>query len=827
MEHTALRSPAQRGSAVELLNELRQPILIELSRTLRRSLAGTIDDLLERLLKEGSWQARQAIDEALDLLRHGREGIEQNFDRAIADIWIRHIGGGGAGATAGMQPAGGIRLGTGGFSAGGLGALALVDDSAMGDQLIVGRIAARSRRRMDEEQVDGLRARFAALLERDWFADNDYPIAPDLVFEALKKALSEFGQARVVLFLLEAFEPRISADLSALYGDLNQRLIRAGVLPEIRYQIAKTPGQGGGGAAGAGAPAGRPGGEDSEALVARLRAAVAQQRGGDGAGAGSGSAGAGTGAGGGSGASGASGTSGASSASYAMPESGTPAGARMANDAVSALVTQLDQRIVAAQGSATRYLSDPGRFASPQMQPAPPSDQLMAALTTLQAAPPVAGQAGESPASAAKAASTAVAREHGSPLERLIIETVSLVFEHVYEDEEIADAIKQELLRLQVVAFKAALIDPSFFARPDHPMRQFIDRIAEIGSDPDFDTGADSPLVEDIAALVTWVLASFDCDLSLFETALARIVDIIEAESGRRTERLAKIAVAAHKADELERVRSSVRAGLTAALTDDTPEFVCRFVSEAWTEVVARIESGAEYAPFDSSRARRAVEALLWSIAPKAPTEIPALAAELPQLIADLSRGLSFIALSGAERELFFSELLAWHGATIEDAKRIGRLSAVPAPAPAAASSGPAAARAGVAVPSSGAGQATSLSATRTPVVPAIAKPASSVGVGATERAGTPGRATIEDAVQALGLSNGAEVELTAPNGERKRFKVGWMSPSRSVFIFSRYPRDHWTARRAVLNTLLAQGRIRLVAKVSGTGRAIESLKQR
>ena len=53
------------------------------------------------------------------------------------------------------------------------------------------------------------------------------------------------------------------------------------------------------------------------------------------------------------------------------------------------------------------------------------------------------------------------------------------------------------------------------------------------------------------------------------------------------------------------------------------------------------------------------------------------------------------------------------------------------------------------------------------------------------------------------------------------------MSPSRSVFIFSLYPRDHWTARRAMLNALVAQGRIRLVAKGSETGRAIESLKSR
>jgi hypothetical protein len=53
------------------------------------------------------------------------------------------------------------------------------------------------------------------------------------------------------------------------------------------------------------------------------------------------------------------------------------------------------------------------------------------------------------------------------------------------------------------------------------------------------------------------------------------------------------------------------------------------------------------------------------------------------------------------------------------------------------------------------------------------------------------------------------------------------MSPTRSVFIFSRYPRDHWTARRPILNGLLAQGRIRLVSRGSQTGEAIETLKSR
>ena len=78
-----------------------------------------------------------------------------------------------------------------------------------------------------------------------------------------------------------------------------------------------------------------------------------------------------------------------------------------------------------------------------------------------------------------------------------------------------------------------------------------------------------------------------------------------------------------------------------------------------------------------------------------------------------------------------------------------------------------------------------------------------------------------------LGLTNGTEVEVAAANGEVKRFKVGWMSPSRSVFIFSRYPRDHWTVRRPILNALLSEGRIRLVNRLSQTSIAIESLKSR
>ncbi|MGE0803186.1 MAG: DUF1631 family protein, partial [Lautropia sp.] len=283
--HALVKAPQPVArSGTDILNAIRQPVLLELSRALRRAFAGTIDDLLARMLEETSWDERQSIGDSLDLLRNGREAIEARFDQACAETWVERTTSarseptdaaagrkpGGASpmfAVAAAGPAGAAPAGEAGTSPPRGLTLSLIDDSLMSQQLQVGRIAARSRRRMDDDQVDGLRARFGALLGRDWFADNEYPIAPDLVFEALRKSLIEFGQTRAVLYLMEAFEPKISADLITLYADVNQRLIAFGVLPEIRYRIAKA--DGGSGSGHPGAPADAVPGDPAAAAAAR------------------------------------------------------------------------------------------------------------------------------------------------------------------------------------------------------------------------------------------------------------------------------------------------------------------------------------------------------------------------------------------------------------------------------------------------------------------------------------------------------------------------------------------------------------------------------
>ena len=89
MEATATAPTRYARSGSDLLNEIRQPVLTDLSRALRRAFAAVIDEMLEQLLREKDWDKRQSIDDGLDLLRNGREGIEIRFDRACTESWDR------------------------------------------------------------------------------------------------------------------------------------------------------------------------------------------------------------------------------------------------------------------------------------------------------------------------------------------------------------------------------------------------------------------------------------------------------------------------------------------------------------------------------------------------------------------------------------------------------------------------------------------------------------------------------------------------------------------------------------------------------------------
>jgi hypothetical protein len=367
-----------------------------------------------------------------------------------------------------------------------------------------------------------------------------------------------------------------------------------------------------------------------------------------------------------------------------------------------------------------------------------------------------------------------------------------MVFDYIYADKRLADVVKQQLLRLQVVAIKAALIDRSFFARRQHPMRRLIDRISEIAADPDAGLEADAPLARGIESVVEWVLLNFDQDLATFDEARERIDALAADEAVRRAERIAKVTREAERAEAVAHARLLARARIADRLDAETPEFARQFLDEWWSLVMAEAQVDGLTAAIGFDEAVSIAEGMIWSVAPKAPEEVPKLAALLPKLINGLMRGARMAAMPDERREAFFNDLLKGHTRAIEAAKLT---------AAAAASRKPSNLR----MRPDGRIQFA-------PIVPTAASAPPE-----------PPQAEARS-MRLADLRRGDAIELDAGGGDWRTFKLAWISPAQRLYVLSRFPDEARSLDRAQLAALFDGGRARMAETTSPLERAIESI---
>jgi len=640
--------------------------------------------------------------------------------------------------------------------------LALVSEDAIEDRLQLDRLVERARGRIDPDEELGVCARLGALLERDWFEPSRHPLAPDGVFDALSTVLGELLPPSGVRGpLLAALETPLSPSLGALYAAINHRLRGAQVLPRITPRVAPR-----------GAPHGGPQSEPSD--EARRSGPPAR-------------------------------------ASVAEPppvSGGLPAGGPLL--ALQRAIGDVLAGRGAGHAQIARLLSDPATFASADLAVTPAGQPLVASLTALQRGPVPAGGAGMLPELVRQAS------EHGSPLDRVTVEIVSMVFDYIYADRRLPDPVKQQLLRLQVVAVKAALLDRSFFARRQHPMRRLIDRISDVGADPDLDQAPGAPWIAGLATVVDRLLAEFDRDLTVFDEAAAAIESIAREQHARRAAHLEVVARRAALREAFALAREVASAELERRLQPGCPPFVRAFVERWWTQVLVRTRQaggerradrceGAACETGDAARqqaweaALDTADRLLWSVEPKRADEIPRLAALLPALIRDLELGLSATDIGLAERATFFDALMRAHTLEIAAARQRGPLPAVPA------------------VPLS-APAATAAAAYARAVSGATAAGSPSVAGGAASDASRPST----DRMLAV-LRRGERIELAGSDGPEV-LKLAWISPGRTFFILTRHPDRALTLPGAELAFMLRAGQARIVPWDSTLDRAIGSV---
>ncbi|MEK9719596.1 MAG: DUF1631 family protein, partial [Quisquiliibacterium sp.] len=618
-----------------------------------------------------------------------------------------------------------------------------LDDTELQAKLEVDRLVQRSRSRLDSDEVLGIRARLAALVDRDWFEEERHPASPDAVFEALKESIATIAPDRDIRSaLLTAFEPHVSAELNQLYQSVNSRLKSGKVLPEIRPKVTSL---GGNRSKRPEAANQKPGGSSDKP--------GAGSGGGEGGGAGAG---------------------------------GDAQSAAQLDSRIADLLAEMSQGSVAARASATQMLSDPAMFDAPEAPLAKAQPEFLQALTSFV------------PPSGALVAPEQLleqidpsARSSASALDQLTVEMVSMVFDYIYTDKRLADQVKQQLLRLQVVAIKAALIDRSFFARRRHPMRMLIDRICEVAVNPDMQLESGSPLVVGIEQLVDSLLAGFDNDLGTFNDVRAKVDQLVEQEVERRAARLARITKAAERAEAVLQAWSVARSRFLERMDPDTPSFVKAFVDQWWSMVLAECEVSGPTAKLTPAEALEIGEILIWSVAPKMSDEVGRLAGIVPRLVKGLNQGLKAVKIEDSDRSSFFDALLVEHTQVIAAAKQ-GKVAQLGVSSLRLGSDGkirfaPSSDGAQVVIPQEPIAQSRNID------------------------------------IAELGRGDFVEIDMQG-KGEFLAFRLAWVSPSQQLFVLSRHPEGAMSLDRAKLAALFDRNRARVAPRDVDTDRAIAAI---
>ena len=620
--------------------------------------------------------------------------------------------------------------------------LSLVSDDLIEHSMERSRWAQRTGIGVDHATLEELKARLRAVLDNPSLGSDQLPASLASIYDALKAALPDDSTTpQTVTAALAAVGANLSTAINDAYSAANDQLRQSGVLPDF------VPG----------------------ALIRDARrqsagaARTALQRKGD--------------------------TMGIAD----LPD------ANISDDDQMLMLQHAMAQAYSGQGQGegrrqvARMLANPA--AIDRLSGLLPSIQersaLMSSLTSFQRSDHSFTQGGIHPDMLARI------KDEGTPLDQITVDIVGVVFDYIYQDTRLPDAIKQQLLRMQVVAVKAALLSRGFFARRQHPLRQLIDRIAEIGSDPDSDVSEGSDLMVGLRSIVDDVIVRFDTDVEVFVQATQSTDELGKQQTEKHRVRLAETEQAITLREAHSAALDEARAEFSIYITAQCPAFVKAFLDDCWAVFMASTRTVTDF-----NEARAAWKAgtdtaklLIWSTCEKDAQDIASLAEILPGMIRELRSGLTRIEIPQVDQDLFFQNLMFRHTQEIAAAKTRPAFSAT--------------------LPVSST-ESTALIRRSDGKLPAC------LPDGAMPFTQTASRTLPVRPIDAslASIQRGQMIEISR-DGDFRPYKLAWISPARKVYIFSRHPEETLTFEDTDLAGMIESGQARPSSETSPLDRAI------
>ena len=250
-----------------------------------------------------------------------------------------------------------------------------------------------------------------------------------------------------------------------------------------------------------------------------------------------------------------------------------------------------------------------------------------------------------------------------SPMDAMTLDIVAMIFDYILDDARIPDAIKALIGRLQIPALKVAMLDKHFFSQRHHPARQLLDTLAEaaIGWDPA--EGHESGLYRKIDELVLRIQNQFDQGIEIFSEVLTELQQYLAEETKNTVRAVGSSAFTIRTREASEQARQVAHdEAQSRLLGQSVPDVIRLFVAEAWEPLLSDVYMQAGENSDAWCGALTTLEQLVWSVQPKlAHNERKQLVDTLPDLLRSLASGMTQIRFPEDKRSRFLTDLVQCH----------------------------------------------------------------------------------------------------------------------------------------------------------------------
>ncbi|MDC8759966.1 DUF1631 family protein [Janthinobacterium fluminis] len=293
---------------------------------------------------------------------------------------------------------------------------------------------------------------------------------------------------------------------------------------------------------------------------------------------------------------------------------------------------------------------------------------LLSYLARLQAAPGEAGEAAPAlPHNVIYLPKIKESAPQGSlsRADESTIDLLSAIFETVFQDKNISQEIRDLIRFLQIPVLKAALVDKDFFFQEAHPARRLIDLLSRTGWEQR--KGPEDPLFQAMQRSVERVGRDFDHELSVFAEAVTELEASIQAEEQAAATAIAEPIASALKQEKLALAAREAKQAVALRIgSGEVLAVVETFLENKWVSVMTIAYSVEAERTGAVGNATRTMDELIWSVKPKpAAEERRLLIGKLPALLAGLNKWLDIIKWQDAERLQFFAELAECHASIV------------------------------------------------------------------------------------------------------------------------------------------------------------------